>query len=141
MMRSLFYYESEENTMEELIMMKIAIMENAAEELKNFKMGVNEKSPCWLVLARKAKYEFMHRVFLELPNVIFDEEESEAILEQGGFLEFCWEMWTGNEGSIQETMACVAEVMVDAMDGEMDDEMDDEMDEDDEEDCFAVFII
>ncbi len=119
--------------MEELILMKIAIMEMAAEELKNFKMGVNEKSPSWLILARRAKYEFMNRVFLELPNIIFNEEESEAILEQGGFLEFCWEMWTGNEGSIQETMECVAEVMVDAMD--------DEMDEGDEEDCFAVFII
>ncbi len=123
--------------MEELILMKIAIMEMAAEELKNFKMGVNEKSPSWLVLARRAKYEFMNRVFLELPNIIFNEEESEAILEQGGFLEFCWEMWTEYEGSIQETMECTAEAMVDAME----DAMDDEMDEDDEEDCFAVFII
>lgn len=119
--------------MEELILMKIAIMEMAAEELKNYKMGVDEKSPCWLVLARKAKYEFMNRVFLELPNIIFDEEESEAILEHGGFLELCWEFWNEYEESIQETMECAAEAMVDAMD--------DEMDKDNEEDCFAVFII
>ena len=123
--------------MEELIMMKIAIMEMCAKELDDYVMGIEEKSPHWFVLARKAKFEFMNRVFLELPNIIFDEEESEAILEQGRFLEFCWEFWTEYEGSIQETMECAAEAMVDAMD----EDVDDEMDEDDEEDCFAVFII
>lgn len=137
-MLSLFYYESEEKTMEELIMLKFAVMEMCAKELEEFVMGIEEKSPHWFVLARRAKYEFMERVFLELPNFIFDVDECEGILELGYFLKFCWEDWNEDGGTIQETMERVASSLAAIHCSDINE---DEEDEIDEEDCFAVFII
>ena len=124
--------------MEELIMLKFAVMEMCAKELEEFVMGIEEKSPHWLVLARRAKYEFMDRVFLELPNFIFNIEECEGILELGCFLEICWEDWNENGGTIQETMKRVAESIAAIHD---DNNNEDEDDDIDEEGYFAVFII
>lgn len=113
--------------MEKLIEMKMAIMENAASELSCFEMGLDEKSPCWLVLARKAKYEFMQRVFLEMQNISFDEAESLAILEEDDFLARCWEIW--NQIERMEGEATIEE----AMEGVLMELM--------EEKCCVVFII
>ena len=137
-MLSFFSYESEVNTMDKLIMMNVKVMKNAGEELENYRLGVNEKSPCWLVLARMARYEFMNRVFLELPNYIFDEEETAAILRYGGFLESCWKHWNEHEDSIMETIECVADAMANNLINESDEDMEDESDE--EESC-AVLIL
>lgn len=127
--------------MEELIMMKIAIMEMCAKELDDYVMGIEEKSPHWFVLARKAKFEFMNQVFLEMPSFIFNKEECEAILELGSYLEVCWDMWNQDGGTIQETMEKAAEAIAAIHCDDINDDECDEMDEDDEEDCFAVFII
>ena len=124
--------------MEELIMLKFAVMEMCAKELEEFVMGIEEKSPHWFVLARRAKYEFMERVFLELPNFIFNIEECEAILELGCFLGICWEDWNEDGGTIQETMERVAESIAAIHDENNNEDEDDDIDE---EDCFAVFII
>ena len=123
--------------MEELIMLKFAVMEMCAKELEEFVMGIEEKSPHWLVLARRAKYEFMERVFLELPNFIFDVEECEGILELGSFLKICWEDWNEDGGTIQETMERVASSLA-AIHNDNNNEDDDDIDE---EGYFAVFII
>lgn len=48
--------------MKELIMLIFAVVEMCAKELEEFIMGINEKSPHWFVLARRAKYEFMECV-------------------------------------------------------------------------------
>lgn len=137
-MLSLFNYESEEKTMEELIMLKFAVMEKCAKELEAFVTGLEENTPYWFALVQKAKYEFMNQVFLEMPSFIFNKEECEAILELGSYLEVCWDMWNQDGGTIQETMEKAAEAITAI---HCDDINDDECDEMDEEDCFAVFII
>lgn len=102
--------------MHKLVRYKLKIMEMVAKEIEEFDMSFEPKSPTWFILARKARYEFYQRVYLELPNFIFSQEESEAILKEGKFLEMCWSVWNDMGGTLPEAMEIVAECLTQEID-------------------------
>lgn len=96
----------------ECISHRFQIIQKVEKELKDFEFNCDDKSPYWLILAKRAKYEFMRNLVLEIYDFGFTMEESTALLaDDGCFLELCWIFWAEDEKTLYETIEDALKVL------------------------------